>query len=156
MTKMTPEKQAADKYPDMIYAASVAGSVALTVNLAKREGFATCIREKVEPLEEWKESAIKVMGEWDKVHEALGKPGKLGESMAAASLAEVVRLRDLVQRMVNGLEGLVYLEFRNSEGLRSGAPTAKEWLCAFDDAQKCIDTAKELGFAPTNTTEGNG
>lgn len=155
-TMKTTEQLAEERYPysmqRLLWSKTDKGRHEHGVDL-QRLAYATCIREEVEPLEVWKESAIKVMGEWDKVWTALGNPGKLGESTATASLAEVVRLRALVQRMVNGLEGLVYLEFRNSEGLKSGAPTAKEWLCAFDDAQKCIDTANELGFVPTNTED---
>ena len=97
-----------------------------------RTGFATCIREEVEPLEAWKESAIKVMGEWDKVWTALGNPGKLGESTAAASLAEVKRLRALVQ---------VLLDIAKSD-----APS-------FADRVSAIVSANEQGFVPTNTED---
>ena len=44
-------------------------------------------------LKAWKDSAIALFAEWDKVHAALGSPGKLGQSMAQASLAEIERLR---------------------------------------------------------------
>lgn len=43
-------------------------------------------------LRRWKAEATEVLSNWDKVFEALGRPGRLGESQAAASLAEVQRL----------------------------------------------------------------
>ena len=132
--KQTPEQRAAAEYP----IAEGAPKLSIVVRGALREGFATCIREEVEPLEQWKESAIKVMGEWDKVHEALGKPGKLGESMAAASVAEIERLRVLVQRFVD----------HNAKWLGKGCLEADiQWDTIVSDCQ-------ELGFVPTNTTEG--
>ena len=64
---------------------------------------------------------------------------------------EAARAKDaeLIQRLVNALEGLVYLEFCTEEGLSSGAPTAKEWKAAFDKAQAQIDAAASAGFKPT-------
>ena len=91
MTKQTPEQRSSKKYPWQVH--ETVGNIKVGW---KRKAYAACVREEVEPLEEWKESAINVMGEWDKVHEALGRPGKLGESIAAASLAEVERLKALV------------------------------------------------------------
>lgn len=43
-------------------------------------------------LRSWKAEAMEVLSDWDKVFDALGQPGRLGESKAAASLAEVQRL----------------------------------------------------------------
>lgn len=42
----------------------------------------------------WKAEALIVMAQWDKVHEALGSPGALGQSIAEASLAEVQNRMD--------------------------------------------------------------
>ena len=39
---------------------------------------------KIAELEEWKESAMKVLSKWDEVYEAAGRPGKLGGSKAEA------------------------------------------------------------------------
>lgn len=47
------------------------------------------LRIELTQLRRWKAEAMTVLGEWDKVHAALGKPGQLGESMALASLAEI-------------------------------------------------------------------
>jgi len=107
-------------------------------NVLRQRGYFTAIREQVEPLEGWKESAIKVLGEWDKVHEALGKPGKLGESMAAASLAEVQKLRALVQELTNRLhkERLKYSDIVDMLNIDHG-----------------LLSAKEQGFVPTNTED---
>lgn len=44
-------------------------------------------------LRAWKAEAMAVLAEWDAVHEALGSPGKLGESKAAASRAKAFWLR---------------------------------------------------------------
>jgi hypothetical protein len=127
-TKKTAEERAAEKYPNSIKY-GIFDSVS---NIQFRKVYATCIREEVEPLEAWKESAIKVMGEWDKVWTALGNPGKLGESTAAASLAEVKRLRALVQ---------VLLDIAKSD-----APS-------FADRVSAIVSANEQGFVPTNTED---
>ena len=43
-------------------------------------------------LRAWKESAMSVLAEWDRVHDALGRPGPLGRSLALNTLAEVERL----------------------------------------------------------------
>lgn len=43
----------------------------------------------------WKAEAKTVLSTWEAVWEALGKPGTLGDSKAAAVLAEVTRLRDV-------------------------------------------------------------
>lgn len=48
---------------------------------------------EVERLRQWQREAIIVSDQWDKVYEAAGKPGKLGDSMAMATKAEVERLR---------------------------------------------------------------
>ena len=134
--KQTAEARAAKKYPWQLHETS--GNIK-TVH--KRQAFATCIRDEVEPLEAWKESEIKVMGEWDKVWTALGNPGKLGESTAAASLAEVKRLRALVQVLVDGLHAVATL---------SDVDTDDRGTIARDP----LTTAKQQGFVPTNTTEG--
>jgi hypothetical protein len=126
--KQTAEARAEAKYPNSIKY-GIFDSVS---NIQFRKVYATCIREEVEPLEAWKESAIKVMGEWDKVWTALGNPGKLGESTAAASLAEVKRLRALVQ---------VLLDIAKSD-----APS-------FADRVSAIVSANEQGFVPTNTED---
>jgi len=99
-------------------------------------------REQVEPLEAWKESAIKVLGEWDKVHEALGKPGKLGESMAAASLAEVQKLRALVQVLVDGCNEAIEMQ-QAQRGCISDAEVN------LPTCMNGFSTAKEAGFTPT-------
>lgn len=46
-----------------------------------------------ERLRRWKAEATEVIAEWEKVHEALGRPGRLGQSKAAASEAEVLSLQ---------------------------------------------------------------
>lgn len=45
--------------------------------------------EEIARLERWKAEAIEVLTEWDKVHDALGQPGRLGGSKATASLSAV-------------------------------------------------------------------
>ncbi len=46
-------------------------------------------------LRQWKREACDVMSKWEKVWEALGRPGKLGRSKAEGALVEVERLRKL-------------------------------------------------------------
>lgn len=41
---------------------------------------------EIEALRAWKAEAIEVIGQWEKVWDALGRPGRLGESKAAAVL----------------------------------------------------------------------
>ena len=69
----------------------------------------------------------------------------------ARDFYEAARAKDaeLIQRLVDALEGLVYLEFCNDEGLSSGAPTSKDWKNAFDKAQQQIDAAAAAGYKPT-------
>lgn len=43
-------------------------------------------RGEIESLRRWKAEAMTVLSEWEQVWEALGHPGFLGESKAAASL----------------------------------------------------------------------
>ena len=44
-------------------------------------------------LERWKAEALVVLGQWDEVWEALGRPGPLGSSKAVEALTEAHRLR---------------------------------------------------------------
>lgn len=49
--------------------------------------------DEIERLASWKQEAIAGIAEWEKVYDALGQPGRLGESKAIASAHEVHRLR---------------------------------------------------------------
>lgn len=40
------------------------------------------LQQQVRDLQAWKESAMTVLGEWEEVWEAVGKPGRLGASKA--------------------------------------------------------------------------
>jgi hypothetical protein len=42
----------------------------------------------------WKDEALEVLNEWEKVYEALGSPGALGASKALSALAEVQRVTE--------------------------------------------------------------
>ena len=70
----------------------------------------------------------------------------------ALEICEAARAKDaeLIQRLVDALKGLVFLEFCNEEGLSSGAPTSRDWKLAFDKAQEQIDAAAEAGFKPSD------
>ena len=48
-------------------------------------------------VKQWKESAMVVLAEWDKVWRALEKPGTLGESKAEACLEEIKRIKTKLQ-----------------------------------------------------------
>lgn len=50
------------------------------------------LRAERDRLAAWKREAIMVLTEWEAVFQALGAPGRLGESKAAASLAAIRRL----------------------------------------------------------------
>lgn len=54
------------------------------------------VEREVMRLRWWKAEAIAVLNDWERVWVALGRPGPLGASKAAACEAEVARLR-LVQ-----------------------------------------------------------
>lgn len=56
------------------------------------------LQVEVEQLRRWRTEATLALNEWDKVYQALGQPGALGDSLAAASLAEIKRLRDALER----------------------------------------------------------
>ena len=62
--------------------------------------------DELEHLTRWKQEAIEVIIEWEKVYDALGKPGQLGKSKAAASVAEVTALRSQLDEAVR----LLHLE----------------------------------------------
>lgn len=47
--------------------------------------------DELERLARWKSEAIQVLNGWDRVHEALGSPGALGQSKHEASAVEVER-----------------------------------------------------------------
>ncbi len=68
------------------------------------------------------------------------------------AMHEAARAKDaeLIQRLVDALNRLVYLELCNSEGLSSGAPTSMDWQQAFDKAQQQIDAAAAAGFKPSD------
>ena len=48
---------------------------------------------EVQVLQEWKEAAIAVLNDWEKVWAAAGRPGSLGESKAEAVRALLARVR---------------------------------------------------------------
>jgi hypothetical protein len=58
-------------------------------------GYAVVPQRDVDAAARWKAEATAVMDEWDRVWVLLGKPGPLGGSKAANTLAEVQRLREL-------------------------------------------------------------
>lgn len=41
----------------------------------------------------WKDEALTVLGQWEKVWQAAGRPGPLGRSMAENTAAEIARLK---------------------------------------------------------------
>jgi len=54
-------------------------------------GYEVVGRGDMESLRRWKAEATTVLAEWEQVWEALGHPGFLGESKAAASLRHIAR-----------------------------------------------------------------
>jgi hypothetical protein len=53
---------------------------------------AAAVPDELGHLRRWKAEALTVLAEWDRVHEALGSPGRLGQSKAAACVAEIAHL----------------------------------------------------------------
>ena len=70
---------------------------------ALTEGDPTSIYAETADLRAWKESAMSVLAEWDRVHDALGRPGPLGRSLALNTLAEVERLSAENERLREAL-----------------------------------------------------
>ncbi|MDA1178796.1 MAG: hypothetical protein O2931_08380 [Planctomycetota bacterium] len=62
------------------------------------------LRAQIRELEAWKESAMTVLGEWDEVWEAAGRPGRLGASKAV-SLREYLRTRNDMKNDTNNATG---------------------------------------------------
>jgi hypothetical protein len=64
--------------------------IAAAPDLAKTVMALTAENER---LERWKAEALTVLKQWNDVWVALGHPGKLGDLLSAASVAEIERLR---------------------------------------------------------------
>ena len=58
------------------------------------DGYAKGRADEREAGARWKAEATEVMREWERVWEALGSPGRLGESKAAAALALITGSND--------------------------------------------------------------
>jgi hypothetical protein len=56
------------------------------VGTLRNDGYEVVERSEIESLRRWKGEALTVLSEWEQVWQALGCPGFLGESKAAASL----------------------------------------------------------------------
>ena len=72
-----------------------------------------CAQYEIDRLRQWKSEASEVLTEWEKVWQASGEPGQLGESKAQATGAEVDRLRAQV-----------------ADAWDDGANAAREWIAA--------------------------
>lgn len=81
-------------------------------------------------LEGWKFEAMVVLGKWDEVFEALGKPGAIGASKADASLAEVNRRVLEAKRIRLELEGVrsELADARYALGIHSGVKDGHEGI----------------------------
>lgn len=64
------------------------------------------IEREVMRLRWWKAEAVVVLNEWDRVWDALGRPGRPGTSKAAACEAEVKRLRIVQDSLLEQLSRL--------------------------------------------------
>lgn len=76
--------------PEQVYTVGVAG-VLHTLNVSDL----TDVLSELASLRRWKQEAMTVLAEWDRVHEALGRPGALGESKASGALAAVDAMGEL-------------------------------------------------------------
>lgn len=59
--------------------------------------------DELRNLRRWKSEATTVLDTWDKVHEALGSPGLLGEHKSAASLAEIERRTAAMRQLIDDI-----------------------------------------------------
>lgn len=62
------------------------------------DSFHPRLPSEVDRLRKWKREALRVLAEWEKVFEALGSPGELGDSKPAAVLAEIARREEKYER----------------------------------------------------------
>ena len=65
------------------------------------------LRAETADLRGWKDSAMAVLADWDRVFDALGQPGPLGRSKAANALAELDRLSAENERLREALRKLL-------------------------------------------------
>lgn len=64
-------------------------------------------RVEVERLQRWKAEAMEVLTGWEAVHEALGKPGRLGQSKSEASRIALAAIRaDIAAEVLAPIEAL--------------------------------------------------
>lgn len=59
------------------------------------------LQREVRELEQWKKEALLVLGEWDRVWEAAGKPGRLGASKAVSVREFLEQNANLKQELAN-------------------------------------------------------
>lgn len=92
-----------DEFPSFAEAHDMADRLGPLADYMDALGFdndAELIRRIIDPqttvgqLRSWKNLAMQVLAEWDKIHEELGKPGRLGQTKSNASLEEVQRWKD--------------------------------------------------------------
>lgn len=65
----------------------------------------------------WKAEATQVIAEWERIHDALGSPAKLGESRAAASLAALAAAARLAPSGTEAASGVEDFRIRQLRGL---------------------------------------
>lgn len=146
-------EQAAERYP-----LAIPGVMDDFNRRFAKAGYAECLTERAMPAEQretelkaWKESAMSVMAEWDKVYEALGRPGFIGSSMAASSLDEVKQLRQTIQALVDALEWSSDLAAAWSyAGTRAQEDVHPDHMVGLDRNRAALSLASEKhGITPT-------
>ena len=73
--------------------------------LAESSSFMYAWEPPLEQLLAWKDSAMKVLRQWDEVFNALGSPGPLGASKAKSALDEIEHRNHLEKIRVEAMQG---------------------------------------------------
>lgn len=94
-------------------------------------------------LRRWKEEALIVIGQWERVHDALGAPGELGQFKSLACVAEVERLKAREARDAEALDQLRAALTDAITDLERAGMRPADWTIADELAR-----AVRLGLAP--------
>lgn len=107
----------------------------------ERDKLVAGLREEVKSLQQWKREACEVIGKWERVHEALGKPGKLGKSKADGALAEVERLR---AELADNLAAAQSVAAELQEQRRAAQADAESWREKWEKASADVAALRQF------------
>lgn len=100
--------------------------------------------DEIDRLRRWKAEATEVLTEWDAVHQALGSPGRPGQSKAAASKAEVMRLSDEIDRLRSQNNRMCHLLAGDVSWLTGSVSFSPASDAARDKADRVLEAIRDL------------